>query len=279
MNIKHSEPIMTSKPNYRMNLNRVTLTGVDESVPQEALVELAHEFPFVEWGVLIKSSGARRDNRYPEFDWIENLTRRSRKCTPPLNLALHVCGDVVNLLFSEHRKDLIRFFCEEPQQNSEYATRIDNFENVLSAFQRIQINFTASRFREHYASMAPALKSLPGNHQFIIQILSADADPSRENVAVGNMLRDEGVDVVFLHDASGGHGIAPDHWQAPWGNYCGYAGGLTPEALEESLERITIAAGKTLVWIDMESGIRTEGRFDLTKARRMLEITRRWICD
>jgi len=30
-------------------------------------------------------------------------------------------------------------------------------------------------------------------------------------------------------------------------------------------------------WIDMESGIRTEGSFDLGKARRVLEITRRWI--
>ena len=260
-----------------MKLKRVTLTGVDESVPQEAIVELAREFPFAEWGVLVKSSGFRIGNRYPGVNWIEALTRQSRGCTPPLNLALHVCRGVVDLLFSEEREKLIQFFCEEPDHHNEYVTRIDHFEDVLSAFQRIQINFTASLFREHYANVASALKNLPGNHQFIIQILSAEADPDRENVAVGNMLRDEGVDVVFLHDVSGGHGIAPDHWQTPVGNYCGYAGGLTPETLEESLELISIAAGETSIWIDMESGIRTEGRFDLGKARRVLEITRRWI--
>ena len=43
-----------------MKLNRVTLTGVDESVPQEELFGIAREFPFVEWGVLVGSCADSR---------------------------------------------------------------------------------------------------------------------------------------------------------------------------------------------------------------------------
>jgi hypothetical protein len=43
-----------------VKLTRVTITGADDAVPVEALVAMALEFPFVEWGVLYH--GRARDS-------------------------------------------------------------------------------------------------------------------------------------------------------------------------------------------------------------------------
>ena len=99
---------------------------------------------------------------------------------------------------------------------------------------------------------------------------------------------DDGVPVLFLHGNSssatwweetmlslpaGFRGIAPDHWPPPLaGHFCGYAGGLNPDNIDRHLDLMRDAAGDELVWIDMESGIRTNDNFDLSKCRRVLEI-------
>lgn len=86
-----------------------------------------------------------------------------------------------------------------------------------------------------------------------------------------------GLDVVFLHDASAGHGIATERWLPPIGEYCGYAGGLRPETLQESLELLATATEDTPIWIDMQSGVRTDERLDLDKVRQVLKISSKWM--
>ena len=78
-------------------------------------------------------------------------------------------------------------------------------------------------------------------------------------------LTQTGVD--WLYDVSFGTGARPDRWPAPPppdGPFCGYSGGIGPDTVVEILARIAAPEG-ALYWIDMESGVRTNGAFDLAK--------------
>ena len=55
------------------------------------------------------------------------------------------------------------------------------------------------------------------------------------------------------------------------GAFCGYAGGLNPDTIGDALAAIAarVPDGQPY-WIDMESGVRTDDRFDLDKCERVL---------
>ncbi|CAN5434704.1 hypothetical protein BH10PSE3_BH10PSE3_10480 [soil metagenome] len=80
----------------------------------------------------------------------------------------------------------------------------------------------------------------------------------------GAFASDTGVD--WLYDVSFGTGVRPEAWPAlpAGGPFCGYSGGIGPTTVAEILARIAAPAG-ALYWIDMESGVRTDGAFDLDK--------------
>ncbi len=78
-------------------------------------------------------------------------------------------------------------------------------------------------------------------------------------------LAQTGVD--WLYDVSFGTGAHPDRWPAPPpadGPFCGYSGGIGPDTVADVLARIAAPQG-AVYWIDMESGVRTDGAFDLAK--------------
>jgi hypothetical protein len=77
-------------------------------------------------------------------------------------------------------------------------------------------------------------------------------------------------DIPWLSDRSGGRGVAQATWpRHPDGErLVGYAGGIGPENVHEVLTAIGSAGP---YWIDMESGVRTDDRFDLEKCRRVCE--------
>ena len=51
--------------------------------------------------------------------------------------------------------------------------------------------------------------------------------------------------------------------------FCGFSGGLSPETINASL---TMFHAETDYWIDMESGVRTDGLFDLEKCERVCRL-------
>jgi hypothetical protein len=77
--------------------------------------------------------------------------------------------------------------------------------------------------------------------------------------------------IAWLQDGSGGRGVAPSRWfNHPGGDrLVGYAGGIGPANVLEVIEQID-AAGP--YWIDMESKVRTDDRFDLGLCRRVCEL-------
>ena len=120
----------------------------------------------------------------------------------------------------------------------------------LSGFQRAQINHSFSGSDASHV----ANSSLFGRRAGVRTVLQcADAFPTD--------LR-----VDWLFDVSFGKGSRPDTWPVlRWdGPFCGYSGGLGPENVRDTLERIAAPSGAPY-WIDMESGIRTDGWLDPAK--------------
>lgn len=72
--------------------------------------------------------------------------------------------------------------------------------------------------------------------------------------------------VDWLYDVSFGTGRKPSSWPAISGiePLCGYSGGLDPTNVAANLGRFPVADSARF-WIDMESGVRTELKFDLAK--------------
>lgn len=79
--------------------------------------------------------------------------------------------------------------------------------------------------------------------------------------------------VDWLYDVSFGTGVRPTSWPAAAAGlpFCGYSGGLGPDTVRDTLRKFPLTAGAAY-WIDMESGVRTDGRFDLAKCEAVCRI-------
>lgn len=238
-----------------MILDRVTITGADDSVDPRALSKLSERFPFVEWGLLF-SEKRQGTPRYPSLNWMLKLqevrAHRSRVNLHPMSLSAHLCGKYVREFVKE---GLFTF-----------ADRVP-----LSTFQRIQLNFHAE-LHEAHPGFAATLRLLD-NYQWILQ---------HDGVNDG-LIRlfsdDKDLYVYPLFDRSGGTGVVPGAWPAPIAKYQGYAGGLGPDNLEEELRRIKAAAGSARIWVDMETRVRSadDEVLDLAKVERCLIIAKPFV--
>ena len=80
-----------------------------------------------------------------------------------------------------------------------------------------------------------------------------------------------GVNAAALFDLSGGTGRLSDEWPSSE-EFCGYAGGLTPDNVVDQLERIGQACCYHPIWIDVESGVRdSSDRFRMDEVERFIE--------
>lgn len=119
----------------------------------------------------------------------------------------------------------------------------------LGIFQRIQVN-------HHHPQMAQIIKFRNGwGKMRCIAQTRAEIFP-----------RDTSIDWLF--DASCGSGITPTAWPAYPGRLVGYAGGIGTDNVADVIGQID-ASGP--YWIDMESGARTNNRFDLCLCQKVCE--------
>lgn len=227
-----------------MNLDRVTVTGADDSIEPEALIPLTERYPFVEWGILF--SGSRQgSDRYPSADWLARL----RKIAPKLpNLCAHLCGTWVRNIVLEGA-----------------PTWWSKYEPLPPIFKRVQLNFHG-QFHKAGKEFVPALKRLALIHEGFI--LQHDGVNDETIKTLGADLP-----VAPLFDRSGGAGVLPEAWPKPIWSYQGYAGGLSPENVEDELHRILDVAGESRIWIDVETRVRSEedALFDLAKVETFLK--------
>ena len=236
-----------------MILDRVTLTGADDSIDPKTLFGLSHEYPFVEWGILYGSKSAAGAPRYPGRGWRDTLhaDARVRYAGIDLKLSAHLCSRFVRDFVLDGKFSVADVMAPED----------------LRVYQRVQLNFHA-----HHHPGGPAffsgMRTMPSK-EFIFQMDEVNDD-------LWKSATKEDLRAVPLFDTSGGAGLLPHSWPRPYSNvYCGYAGGLGPDNLVEQLRSISASAiGTARVWIDMETRVRSEDDavFDLDKCRRVLEL-------
>lgn len=215
-------------------LRTVTITGIDNNVDIQALIELQQQYRRVEWGVLLSATRQGVDRRYPSLERIEAFKAAG------LNLAFHLCGSLV----------------------FEFLDGLE-LPGIIGVDKEVRIQLNA---RHQLARIDEAqLVKLFSRHRLILQV--GDYVPPGFRRLAKSM--------ELLYDKSGGTGQLPERWPQPLDGPAGFAGGLTPDNVVAQLRQIEIAlmTAKTsqfTVWIDVESGVRTDDWLDLNKVRHYL---------
>lgn len=255
-----------------MNLFTVTLTGADESVEPGKLLELSKEFPFVEWGILISPKRQGREPRYPSHNWQAELRRVwFDAVNRNFQICAHLCGQAARDVFGGEGA----FFADA--FNRMYGeVQLNGFSNVIDLKPLIGV------IRRHEE-----------NFGFIMQV--KDQESHDRAIGLDRILFDKHevrFAIAALYDISGGMGVMPQIWpDMPMGIQFGYAGGIGPANVESVLTTLSAKEGQSFS-IDMESSLRSRGqinkglsspmvleydRFDLQKARQVLEIASRFV--
>lgn len=237
-----------------MKLDRVTITGADNSIDPRRLGELSNEFPFVEWGILVSRSHAGKA-RFPSQDWMVSLQALLPEY-PAMSLSLHLCGAVL--------RELLIGQLPIPE--------------LFKGFRRVQLNFHGEPIKYDLdAFMACVALDDLADREFIFQI---DGGEGQEFLAA---VHGEGAAFshVPLFDMSHGAGVVPKYWPSPFDerDYTGYAGGLGDDNLAKQIPLIATAAGDARIWIDMETKVRSDfdRQFNLGFVRKCLEVSKPFV--
>ncbi len=227
-------------------INSITITGADDNISPQDPINLSKLYPFVEWGLLF-SPKKQGTPRYPTQEWLEELItlrfkdRMLSGFKNEVKFSMHLCGTWVDLAF-------------------EGSSLVQKLLEKYNFFQRIQFNCRGhKKYKIDYPNFLPSHKTYIFQHE--------PTNPGPFQTA-----KDAGLKCAILFDDSGGKGILPTEWPYPdLHNTCGYAGGLGPDNLYQQMMSIHLRSGMKKVWIDMESGVRTNNNFDLSKVLSCLE--------
>jgi phosphoribosylanthranilate isomerase len=237
-----------------MNLTKVTITGADDAVHPESLLELQEQYPFVEWGILFSKSQEGLE-RYPS---------RGKRALfevdypPKLNLSAHFCGGYTREVLEQ-----------------------DKFDHLVCCFvygyKRVQLNYNFSVSKRWSFDKLIKLMDNNKDRSIILQY-------NKSNAPYLDVLHDLPDNFHFLYDSSGGRGNFGSDLltRLPFSyRFTGYAGGLNPDNVEELVSTFATESTyfpiKDNYWIDMESGVRTDNHFHLNKVKQVLEICKKYV--
>jgi phosphoribosylanthranilate isomerase len=230
---------------------KVMITGADDGVSIEELKLLSFKYPFVEWGVLRGSVDREGTPRYPSLDWYEKFCEMLIE-NPEVFGVAHLCG--------------------------RRARQAGAFTGILKS---VQLNLAGEIGDEDEFCTWVQTCKVP----VIVQVPSMQHASDIELSFVSRYAHSPRR-LGYLVDASGGTGRWDQtRWQPPHEalRRVGYAGGIGPDNVVAALSTVwsvvnahDCAAQHGKVWIDMESGVRTNDRFDLTKVEAVLSQAERW---
>jgi len=261
-----------------MKIHTVTMTGADDSINPLDLYRISQTYPYVEWGILVSKKSAGRP-RFPSYNWLDQLVQLKKAnenlfsgyTRNPPSFSCHICGEWVRQLLLGEEEVFIAL------------------KQYLDIFDRIQINTHAEPHEINKIKLINILNEfVADDKEIIIQWDNVNGEK------LLHPLLEEELDVSVLYDLSHGEGRLPSEWPAPMvfpqdedeeDDYIttGYAGGLGPGNLQQSLKNIEgvikNAVNKEPIWIDMETRIRSNNNqlFDLTKVIGCLEIARDYV--
>lgn len=209
----------------------ITFTGADNWTSIESMIQLSAQYP-IEWGILFSPKRQGSDNRYPCITQIKEIL------STDLNLSAHICGAYSDAIMN----------------NLPVNSLVEPFEYFYK-FRRVQINHKNPEV-DKIIKLLDIINS--GPHSSMPKcIAQTQASTFPEEYKV-----------QWLFDASGGNGISPLSWPTYPNKVVGYAGGLNPSNVVSAITAIN-ATGP--YWIDMESGVRTDNKFDINLCRQVCE--------
>ncbi|KAG8459073.1 hypothetical protein KFE25_002480 [Diacronema lutheri] len=235
-----------------MSLSCVGFCGADDSVDPRLLMALSRQYEWLEWGVLFRPD-KQGEPRYASPAWVERLAVARLEFGGTARLAAHLCSTRVD---------------EVLRGDASFVSRL-----VDLGFRRVQVNATAVNGVDMSLVSAPdasarllsVIRAVPGI-EFILQ-RNAQTRLLWEPI----LAQGPPPNVSVLFDESMGTGQLSASFPAPIaGVECGFAGGLGPGNLEQSLRLILAASAGRAVWVDMESSLRTrtadgDDTFDVAK--------------
>lgn len=230
-----------------MNLNKVTITGVDELTNIEELISLSAKYPYVEWGVLFSNSNQGLKPRYPKIEWIQNFV--NEKNNHDLNIAAHLCGQI--------GKSILVGDISIPKW-------------VIKSFQRFQLNAVYPLVEVNKTVFWSLLNKSFEGKEIIFQLRNNEGN-DQLFYETYNQFKGTEIKIVGLVYNSGGKG--KEITKIPtYDNYpIAYAGGLNPDNVESICKNIYETIGQKQFSIDMESGVRDDKDYlDLKKVEQVL---------
>ena len=235
-----AEPEILSCNFKGWDLTHITFTGVDEDTDFNRLASIQQRYPKVEFGVLVSRKWKENGQRY-----LSPFKARELRGLG-LRLSAHLCGSIA--------RDVLHMGG---------FSNTDDFSEIIDMFSRVQLN--VSNYDEP-ENMSPYI--LPGPLQeIIIQQAFNHNTFMLCRIASGDC-------ISILLDESGGKGIeAPFRMPSYLHNvHVGFAGGINPDNVVAKIQEITSLPHVNRFWIDMESGVRTNDRFDLDKVEQVCEL-------
>jgi len=248
-------------------MHKIVFTGADDATAPESLLPLSKEYPFVEWGVLVAKNEIE-EPKYPSVSWLErwlNFRDEQKKQGFDIDFSIHICNE----------------WAEEIAFGGSGA--FDKMGHILSRVPRLQLNF--ARFLDDKLNKEKLFALLKGKDQeFVFQL------PSFSYIDLVLEARKQGIRAFAFFDPSAGQGISPSGgWPNPPSVNIpvGFAGGLGPLNLQAALNTISKLSSYELepsvelpadhvreYWVDMETNVRTDGKFDLEKVHTCLKIAK-----
>lgn len=233
----------------------VTITGADDEVDPVMLDEIAREYPFVEWAILFSQSREGQP-RYPTASWREKFYWATFNRGQYYSTAAHLCGKSVDAFLASYE-----YFKNE----------------VTMGFDAIQINKLTDENRDEIFTFA---RTVEDEQDIILQF-----NDNTSHLLTGWYADEIPENLRILFDASGGKGKSAQE-TGGWPNIpepfssnlaYGYAGGINESNIEQVMFEVQQlhkdVEGWT--WVDLETGARTEDKFDIDKVIRILELAKK----
>ena len=222
-------------------LDRVAICGPDDTTNIRDMQAISLDFPFVEWGILLMKNKEGNPG-YPSYNKVVDFLEAKLLCCG------HLCGEWV----WDFDGESWGVFAARPR---------------YTEFQRFQLNFAG---RPLMPKLVEGLYKSRLKQQVIFQV------PDLENLVFRLAVASK-LNVAGFFDTSRGKGKLPASWpKALEDVYCGYAGGLNPDNLEENLEKISQVANVP-AWIDVQTGVAIEGKINFEKVYKFLTIAKKFV--
>ncbi len=246
-----------------MKFTNITVTGIDDEVDLrwvEAMATSCH--PWLEFGVLL-SQKRKGSPRYPSPNWLCEFIEHFSDSDSVGLFSAHLCGTMSDRITDSHKSLFTRgdYFGGPPLSAVFDRVQLNGFPESEQSVS--EINMFASTLRDR----ADVILPVPDTKTF-------------DRVRASFM-----ENVHFLHDRSRGRGIAPKTWPTELAGravegqlpFIGFAGGIAVENVVPVLDELCARPDPRPFWIDLETGARTDDRFDMDKVERILHLVEGYV--